>query len=124
MPTELTFDASIPVVSYLQKSKVEASNNLFNEYGPEEGQSDEEEDLTYNPYLKQELHLHVVYDTTVYKDRGSLIPMTANYYHFDEQLGMYDPIVYLSDFWVLNRDLVHVDQENIDRIKLVKAGEK
>lgn len=106
MPTQLKFDASIPVVAYNLKSKVEASNNLFNEYGPEEGQAEEEEDLTYYPYLKQELHLHVVHDTTVYKDRGSLIPMTQNYYHFDDQLGMYDPVVLLSDFWVLNRDLV------------------
>ena len=37
---------------------------------------------------------------------------------------MYDPIVYLSDFWVLMRDLVLVDEENVDKIKRVQGGEK
>ena len=42
---------------------------------PSEGNEDEEEDQTYYPYLKQELNLHVVYDTMIYKNRQGLIPM-------------------------------------------------
>lgn len=82
-----------------------------------------EEDLTYYPYLKQELHLHVVYDTSIYKDRSELAPMNSHLYKIDYLLGLYDPIVYLSDFWVLMRDLILVDLESLERIKKVRAGE-
>ena len=40
------------------------------------------------------------------------------------ELGLYEPIVYLSDFWVLMRDLILVDEESLERIKRVKNGEK
>lgn len=43
---------------------------------------------------------------------------------YDASLGVYEPIVYLSDFWVLMRDLVLVNPESIERIEKVRAGEK
>ena len=36
---------------------------------------EEDKDETYYPYIKQELHLHVVYEDTVYANRQGLIPM-------------------------------------------------
>ena len=47
------------------------------------------------------------------------------YYHitYNENLGLYDPIVYLSDFWYLRRDLILMDNSALDRIKKVKSGE-
>ena len=49
--------------------------------------------------------------------------MISHLYKTDSLLGLYDPIVYLSDFWVLMRDLILVDLESLERIKKVKAGE-
>ena len=37
---------------------------------------------------------------------------------------MHSPITYISDFWVLMRDLVRMDKESIDRIRRVRDGEK
>ena len=50
--------------------------------------------------------------------------MLRQYFHVEPSLGLHAPIVYLSDFWVLMRDLVRVDKENIDRIRRVRDGEK
>ena len=71
--------------------------------------SEEEVDLTYYPYLKQEINLHLVCDTSAYESRRSLMPTVAHLFSFDHWLGLYDPIVYLSDFWVLMRDLILLD---------------
>lgn len=49
--------------------------------------------------------------------------MISHLYKTDSLLGLYDPVVYLSDFWVLMRDLILVDLESLERIKKVKAGE-
>lgn len=49
--------------------------------------------------------------------------MLHSFYHVDPTLGMYEPIVYLSDFWVLMRDLIHLDEERVELIQKVKAGE-
>jgi len=90
----------------------------------EKKEGDSEEDEKYFPYMKQELHLHVLCDTSVYKDRTQLIPMIQHLYKIDSTLGMYDPVIYLSDFWVLIRDLILLDDEGLERIKKVQAGEK
>ena len=95
---------------------------------PEEKQTDAEaalaDDQAFYPYLKQELNLHLLHDNTVYKSRDSWMPLIAHLMRHDKVLGTYDPILYLSDFWVLMRDLVLVDIENLDRIRKVQAGEK
>ena len=36
---------------------------------------------------------------------------------------MYDPILYLSDFWQLRRDMILADDENLERIQKVRDGE-
>ena len=52
------------------------------------------------------------------------MPNVAHLFSADQMLGFYEPIVYLSDFWVLMRDLILLDPERLDRIKRVQAGEK
>ena len=51
-------------------------------------------------------------------------PQLSHLYRWDHSLGVYDPIVYLSDFWQLNRDLILLDETSIDRIASVRNGEK
>ena len=75
------------------------------------------------PYLKQELNLHLIFELATYKGRGELIPYIKDLYKIDYFTGLYEPIVYLSDFWVLDRDLIPVNNESLDRIKRVRGGE-
>ena len=63
-------------------------------------------------------------DTSVYQSRGAFPPLLWRYFNTEQTLGFHAPIVYLSDFWVLMRDLVRVDKESIDRIRRVRDGEK
>ena len=49
--------------------------------------------------------------------------MTRHLYHYDRTLGLIDPIIYLSDFWVLMRDLIILDTESMERIRKVRSGE-
>ena len=67
--------------------------------------------------------MHLVFDVSKYKSRGDLIPQLKDYYKIDYFTGLYEPILYLSDFWVINRDLIAVDDESLDRIKRVRDGE-
>ena len=112
LPNDNYFDSSVPVVAFHQKAKVSETNNLYSEPGMAQAEENaEDEDQTYYPYLKQELNLHVVCDTSVYESRASMMPLVAHLFKHTRfhELGMYEPIVYLSDFWVLMRDLVLVD---------------
>jgi hypothetical protein len=38
-------------------------------------------------------------------------------------MGLYDPIVYLSDFWHLRRDLIPVNEESLENLRKVRLGE-
>jgi len=67
--------------------------------------------------------LHVVFDETIYANRQGFVPLVAHLMTADPILGLYFPIVYPSDFWVLMRDLFLLDQELIERIARVRKGE-
>lgn len=129
MPRVLEFENSVPLIAYHQKSKIAQKSTMYNDLEMvtnSDEEDDENADKTYYPYLKQLLNLHVVCDTSVYESKASFPP---NVYHLlkpgvDRYLGLYRPIVYLSDFWVLMRDLIIIDAESIERIKKVRSGEK
>lgn len=128
-PPVMGFEGSVPLTAYYQKSKLNKKSNLMGDgvEMPEEietGQAAlDAEDETYYPYFKQELNLHVIHDKTVYKDSKGFVPLVAHLSRFDGKIGIYNPIMYLSDFWHLMRDLVLIDEESISRISKVKAGE-
>ena len=42
----------------------------------------------------------------------------------DKRIGLYDPIINMSGFWLTNEDLILLNRETISRMKKVKAGEK
>lgn len=111
IPPNLFFDETIPVVDFHQKKHINQKNQLGGDLAmPEEKAGEEEqaeaEDETYYPYLKQKLNMHLIYDTTIYKDRYGVHPHLNSLFKIDTTLGLYDPILFLSDFWVLTRDLI------------------
>ncbi len=40
----------------------------------DEKEAEEAEDLTFYPYLKRKLNLHIVHDTSIYQSRMSVAP--------------------------------------------------
>ena len=75
------------------------------------------------PHLKQELNLHLIFEIATYKSRAELVPFIKHLYKIDYFTGMFEPIIYLSDFWVLNRDLISLDEDSLDRMTRVRNGE-
>ena len=67
IPPVLAFDSSVPVIAFNQKSKMNQKTQLGGDIPMPEEKLDEKEaaeaeDLTYYPYLKQMLNLHIVHD--------------------------------------------------------------
>ena len=85
-------------------------------------EDDEDKDDTYYPHLKREINFHVVCDHSIYKDMRQVNPLVARQFIVDHHLGMYEPILYVSDFWHLQRDLILLDQESLERIQKVRDG--
>ena len=61
----------------------------------------EVKDDSFYPHIKTEINFHVICDHSVYKDMKALHPMIANFFTFNPSLGLFDPILYISDFWHL-----------------------
>lgn len=123
LPPVLYFDSVVSLVDFNLKSQIEQKNNLFGDGydlpAEKKVESEDAADEKYVPFIKQELNLHIVYDNSIYKSRQEFIPMIASFYNVEQTLGMYEPIVYLSDFWVLMRDLILLDKERVELIAKV-----
>ena len=95
---------------------------------PTEDMDYEEEQKTENKvaYFKPELNCNIVVDNSLYEDLRqvpSLIKPWINLWTPEgKAIGMYDPIINLSDFWLSNQDLILLNRESISRMKKVKAG--
>lgn len=84
----------------------------------------DEDELPYLPYLKQELNLHLVFENAQYKSRAELVPYIEKRYKIDYFTGLFEPLIYMSDFWQLERDLIPIDAESLDRMRRVRGGER
>ena len=79
----------------------------------EKEEEDPNEDKTFYQYFKKELYLYLIYDTQQY-NMNSLPPPIAKNIRVDEQTHTYWPISYLSDYWLLKRDLVMINESVSD----------
>ena len=67
-------------------------------------------DTNWYPYLKPAISVYLVYDDTWYaSDFSNVSPFVHNYLASDQTYGIYLPITYPSDFWVLIKNLVLID---------------
>jgi hypothetical protein len=94
---------------------------------PKTKEGDDEKDETYYPHLKQEINFNLIYDTTIYSNSNKgqqPNPLIQKHFAIDRVLGFFDPILYVSDFWHMQRDLVIVDDESVERMNKVRGGEE
>jgi hypothetical protein len=62
------------------------------------------------------MYLYLVYDTTAYS-RTSIPEQIIKFMRFDMSTMSYLPIIFLSDFWLLKKDLVLVN-ETVNELNL------
>lgn len=109
----LKFNETIPLVKYLPKIKESNKRNLLSDDIPmPEAKKTEEEvdDGKFYQYFKKELYLYLVYDNTAYQtaDGGPPIQIRGSM-NIDHKTNSFYPIIYLSDYWCLKKDLVMVN---------------
>ena len=73
---------------------------------------DDEDDGKYHAYFKKELYLYLIYDPATYGvgEGGNGPPAPVlKHMRIDGSVNHYFPIVYLSDYWCLKKELVHIN---------------
>ena len=82
----------------------------------EKEEVDVNEDKTLYQYFKKELYLYLIYDTMSYQ-LSAMPPPIAKALKVEEATYTYWPIAYLSDYWLLKKDLVMVN-ETVNELNL------
>ena len=87
-----------------------------------EDQEDEEdeEDGSIKPwlsFLKPNVTIHIVDDFTRY-DATKVPPTVAPHLKFDAESGMYPPVVFMNDFWLLKDKYAQVNETSADSTTL------
>lgn len=76
----------------------------------EDTDNEEAKDDKYYPHFKKELFLYLLYDPQMYEYPNGVIPQVAPYLKLDFDTMCYHPIIYLSDYWLLKKDLVMINE--------------
>jgi hypothetical protein len=80
-----------------------------------DAEAEKEEDKTFYPHLKRFLNLNLVTDNTIYDENMSLVhEFVKPFLQVDKSYGVYNPIMYASDFWVLQKNMILLNDTNID----------
>lgn len=112
LPETWYFNNTIEMISYHKLAALAQENNLFSDYDLPTQKKEEEAPQPFVAHLKPAISLYILYDDKNYasnlQDLGSFLrPHLVS----DEGLGLYSPILYASDFWILNKELVVLNNE-------------
>jgi hypothetical protein len=115
-PEYITFNQSVPLIRYMPKLKEEVKRNLLSDDIPmpaaKKTEGSEEDDGKFHAYFKKELYLYVIYDPQTYSlgEGGNGPPAPVlKFMKIDRSVNHYFPAIYLSDYWCLKKDLVHIN---------------
>lgn len=113
------FRQSKSLIKYLSKGKHKELVNLIDTtFGDPTAPKlkkeivDEESEKLWDPYWKPKIDLNIVADHSIYDGNqpNTIPPEIQKYLSVDWETKAYSPILYLSDFWVLNKDLIALNE--------------
>ena len=61
------------------------------------------------PHWKKEIYINLVADNTPYPKTGGIPSEVSKNLKIDWNIEAYEPIIYMSDFWLLKRDMVELN---------------
>lgn len=61
------------------------------------------------PHWKREIYVNLVTDNTPYPKVGGIPSEVSKNLKVDWRIDAYEPIIYMSDFWLLKRDMVELN---------------
>ncbi|TNV80823.1 hypothetical protein FGO68_gene13054 [Halteria grandinella] len=109
----IIFNETLSLIKYRPRIKESIKRNLLSDDIPmpkaKEEPTDELDDGKFLPYFKPELYLYLIYDNSAYQmPQGPPIQIRERMkIHHDT--NMYEPIIYLSDYWLLKKDMVLIN---------------
>ena len=100
---------SIPLMKYMPIVKEEDTVNLMQETlsdipAPKKAENATED--KHVPHWKTEIYLNLIFDETKYKYKFGMPSEVSSNIVVDWDTITYDPIVYVSDFWLLKKHMV------------------
>ena len=119
----LKFERSIPLMQYMSKRDAVNSGMLDKSYLPTEDMDHEEEQKLENQvaFFYPEIKCHMVVDNSLYEDKRAVPalvkPLFVTWEPMEKRIGMYDPIIDMSGFWLTNEDLILLNRDTIARMK-------
>lgn len=78
--------------------------------------SSEPVDETYYPHLKRSIILNLLFDDTEYPTVEAMDFRMKPFTAIDRNLGLYNPIMYASDFWVLRKHITELNLTSIHEL--------
>lgn len=110
------FRQSLPLIGYMPKVKEEETVNLMdqlnNDLPAPKKEVDPTEDQFY-PHWKPEIYCNLVFDSTIYNLKEGMPPAVLSALKkqgLDWETKTYPPIVQVSDFWVLKKQMVPLNE--------------
>jgi len=114
------FRSSIPMVKYMKRKKEQETVSLmdssFGDIPPPKqkeasadlstGNNDTKDDDNVYPHWKTLIDLNLIFDATFYNTNGPMPSEMARVLKVDWDTMSYAPIIYMSDFWLLKKNMV------------------
>lgn len=70
----------------------------------------EPDDDTFYPHWKPVIDLNLIHETTAYTKTGDIPRELYSYLQVDFDTYTYQPIMYMSDFWVLKKHMIQLNE--------------
>ncbi|KAG1705356.1 hypothetical protein DVH05_004287 [Phytophthora capsici] len=121
-PTDSTYDAmssvhrTVELTAFRPPPKIVKKRNLLETRSAEEQEEEEDEQQLVNAdsdvYIsmwKPSFYVNVVLDHTSYSARQPPPPFVSTEMDVDKEAGLYSPVLFLNEFWLLEEHLIPVN---------------
>jgi len=97
---------------YKEAAMVNLMDNSLGEAPPpktKEEEKEENEIIELKPHFKTTINVNLVADATHYSTKGGIPAEIAKRLRADWEKYIYEPIIYMSDFWLIKRDYIELN---------------
>ena len=104
---------SVSLVHYMKQRKEEDTVNLMEQMTtdlPPPKQNEDPNVDSYFPHWKNTIDINLVCDFMKYSLKGGIPSEIAANLRVDWDIYAYDPIVYMSDFWMLKKNMIALNE--------------
>lgn len=97
---------------YKEAAMVNLMDNSLGEAPPpktKEEEKEQNENVELQPHWKSTIEINLVADATHYNSKGGIPAEVSKRMKINWETFLYEPIIYMSDFWLIKRDYVELN---------------